>query len=55
MCAISSMLVLGSLSLHGVEGYRHAYLALIHVVGRGQSAIVDRRIPVVAKTDECIA
>jgi hypothetical protein len=40
--------------LRGVEGYHHADLALIHAVGRGQSATVDRRVPVVAKTNECI-
>jgi hypothetical protein len=39
--------------LHGVEGYRHADLALVHAVGRRQSATVDRSVPVVAKTDEC--
>jgi hypothetical protein len=61
MCAISSTPVSGSLPmtdprpwLHGVEGYRHADLALVHVVGRGQSAMVDRSIPVIAKMDECI-
>jgi hypothetical protein len=36
--------------LRGVEGYRHADLALVHTVGHGQSAMVDRSIPVVAKT-----
>jgi hypothetical protein len=40
--------------LRGVEGYRHADLALVHTVGHGQSAMVDRSIPVVAKTDECV-
>jgi hypothetical protein len=40
--------------LRGVEGYRHADLALVHVVGRGQSAMVDWSVPVVAKTDECV-
>jgi hypothetical protein len=40
--------------LHGVKGYRHADLALVHAVGRGQSTMVDRSIPVVAKMDECI-
>jgi hypothetical protein len=40
--------------LRGVEGYHHADLALVHVVGRGQSATVDRSIPVVAKMDECV-
>jgi hypothetical protein len=40
--------------LHGVEGYRHADLALVNSMGRGQSATVDRSVPVVAKTYECI-
>jgi hypothetical protein len=40
--------------LCGVEGYRHADLALVHAMGRGQSATVDQSIPVVAKTDECV-
>jgi hypothetical protein len=40
--------------LCGVKGYHHANLALTHAMGRGQSATVDRSIPVVAKTDECI-
>jgi hypothetical protein len=40
--------------LHGVEGYRHADLTLVHAMGRAQSATVDRSIPVVAKTDECV-
>jgi hypothetical protein len=40
--------------LHGVKGYHHADLALVHAVRRGQSATVDRSIPIVAKTDECV-
>jgi hypothetical protein len=36
------------------EGYRHANLTPVQVVDPGQSATVDRRIPVVAKTDECV-
>jgi hypothetical protein len=40
--------------LRGVERYCHADLALVHTVGHGQSAMVDRGIPVIAKTDECI-
>jgi hypothetical protein len=40
--------------LRGVEGYHHANLALVQSVGHGQPATVDRSIPVVAKTDECI-
>jgi hypothetical protein len=40
--------------LCGVEGCRHANLTLVHAVGRRQSAMVDRSIPVVAKMDECI-
>jgi hypothetical protein len=39
--------------LHGVEGYHHTDLALVHAMGRGQSATVDQSVPVVAKTDEC--
>jgi hypothetical protein len=42
------------LRLHGVEGYRHTDLTLVHAMGYGQSATVDRSIPVVAKMDECI-
>jgi hypothetical protein len=38
--------------LHGVEGYHHADLTLAHAMGLGQSATVDRSIPIVAKTDE---
>jgi hypothetical protein len=40
--------------LRGVEGYRHADHTLVHAMGRGQSATVDRSIHVVAKTDECV-
>jgi hypothetical protein len=40
--------------LCGVKGYHHANLALVHAVGRGQSAMIDQRIPVVAKMDECV-
>jgi hypothetical protein len=40
--------------LCGVEGYCHADLTLVHAMGRGQSATVDRSVPVVAKTDECV-
>jgi hypothetical protein len=40
--------------LHGVNGYHHADLALVHAVGRGQSATVDRSVSIVAKTDECV-
>jgi hypothetical protein len=40
--------------LHGVEGYRHADLALVHAMGRGQSTMVDRSVPIMAKTDECV-
>jgi hypothetical protein len=61
MCAISSMPVLGLLPMTdpdhgsvGVKGYHHADLPLVHAVGRGQSATVDRSVPVVAKMDECI-
>jgi hypothetical protein len=42
------------LRLRGVEGYRHTDLTLVHAMGYGQSATVDRSIPVVAKMDECI-
>jgi hypothetical protein len=37
-----------------VEGYHHTDLAPIQAVGHGQSATVDRSVPVVAKTDECV-
>jgi hypothetical protein len=40
--------------LHGVKGYCHTDLALVHAMGRGQSAMVDRSIPIVSKTDECV-
>jgi hypothetical protein len=40
--------------LHGVEGYRHADLTLVHAMGHGQSATVYRSVPVVAKMDECV-
>jgi hypothetical protein len=40
--------------LCGVEGYHHIDLALVLAMGRGQSATVDRSVPVVAKTDECV-
>jgi hypothetical protein len=40
--------------LRGVEGYYHADVALVHAMGRGQSAIVDQSVPIVAKTDECV-
>jgi hypothetical protein len=39
--------------LRGVEGYHHANLAPIQVLEPGESAMVDRSVPVVAKTDEC--
>jgi hypothetical protein len=39
--------------LRGFEGYHHTHLALVHAVGHGQSATVDRSVPVVAKIDEC--
>jgi hypothetical protein len=38
--------------LRGVKGYHHANLALVQVMGLGQSATVDRCVPVVAKTKE---
>jgi hypothetical protein len=38
----------------GVEGCHHADLTLVHAVGRGLSATVDRSIPTVAKKDECV-
>jgi hypothetical protein len=40
--------------LCGVKGYRHADLALVHAMGRGQSATVDRSVTVIAKMDECV-
>jgi hypothetical protein len=38
----------------GVEGYHHADLTPIQAVGHGQPATVDRSVPIVAKTDECV-
>jgi hypothetical protein len=40
--------------LCGVECYRHADLTPVQVVGLGQSATIDRSIPNIAKTDECV-
>jgi hypothetical protein len=40
--------------LHGVKGYHHANLAHVQVMDPGQSATLDRIVPVVAKTDECV-
>jgi hypothetical protein len=40
--------------LHRVKGYCHTNLTPIQVVDPGQSATVDRSVPVVAKMDECI-
>jgi hypothetical protein len=40
--------------LCGVEGYRHTDLALVHAVGRGQSAMLDQSVPVVGKMDKCV-
>jgi hypothetical protein len=40
--------------LRGVEGYHHIGLALVHVVGHGQSATVDWSVPIIAKADECV-
>jgi hypothetical protein len=40
--------------LRGVEGFCHTDLALVHAVGCGQSATVDRSVPIVAKTNECV-
>jgi hypothetical protein len=40
--------------LRGVKGYHHADFALAHAMGRGQSAMIDQSVPVVAKTDECV-
>jgi hypothetical protein len=40
--------------LHGVEGCCHADLTLVHAMCLGQSAAVDRSIPVIAKTYECV-
>jgi hypothetical protein len=39
---------------HRVEGYRHAKVTLVQAVGHGQSAMIDRSVPVIAKTDMCI-
>jgi hypothetical protein len=40
--------------LRGVEGYLHADLTLAHAMGHGQSATVDRSVPVVAEMDESV-
>jgi hypothetical protein len=40
--------------LRRVKGYRHANLAPVQVMDPGRSAMVDRSVPVVAQTDECI-
>jgi hypothetical protein len=40
--------------LRGIERYRHSNLALVQTVGHGQSATIDRSVPIVAKTDECV-
>jgi hypothetical protein len=40
--------------LCGVKGYRHANLTPIQAMGHGQSAMVDRSIPIVAKTEEYV-
>jgi hypothetical protein len=40
--------------LHGVEGYCHTNLALVQDMHHGQSATVNRCIPVVAETEECV-
>jgi hypothetical protein len=40
--------------LRGVEGYRHAILTPLQVMGLGQSAMVDRCVRIIAETEECI-
>jgi hypothetical protein len=40
--------------LYGVKGYHYTDLTLVHAVGHRQLATVDRSVPVVAKTDECV-
>jgi hypothetical protein len=40
--------------LRGVEGYHHTDLTLVHAMGCGQLSTVDRSVPIVAKTDECV-
>jgi hypothetical protein len=40
--------------LRGVKGYHHTNLALAHAMGHGQSAMVDRSVPIIAMTDECV-
>jgi hypothetical protein len=37
-----------------VEGYHHVDLAPVQAVSRGQSATVDRSVPIIAKMDECV-
>jgi hypothetical protein len=40
--------------LRGVEGYHHTNHTPVQAVGRGQSAMVDQSVPVVALMDECV-
>jgi hypothetical protein len=40
--------------LRGVEGYSHANVTPVQVMGLGQSAMVDRSVTVLAKTDKCV-
>jgi hypothetical protein len=40
--------------LHGVQGYHHANLTSIQAMGLGQSAVLDRCIPVVDKMEKCV-
>jgi hypothetical protein len=40
--------------LRGVEEYRHADVALVDAMDRGQSAMVDWSVPVIAKMDDCV-
>jgi hypothetical protein len=40
--------------LHRVDGYHHANLAPVQDMDPRQSATVDRSVPIVAQTEECI-
>jgi hypothetical protein len=40
--------------LCGVNGYRYANLTPVQAMGLGQSAAVDRCVPIIAKMEECV-
>jgi hypothetical protein len=39
---------------YGVKGYHHADFTHVWAMGHRQAAAVDRDVPVVAKTEECV-